>query len=141
MRNYFSAIRTEVKSFLFTDVCQNCNHLIANHEYTFRLEDDFQVSYWNIGKIQNMRLKYQQFILLFIYELSTLRNWDWYKMDWYSSKSQFYKIQLNWNCQDCTKLSCLTSMHLLSSDTINCNITKKFKSCIGVCMFIGQRKW
>ncbi|KAL5008646.1 hypothetical protein ScPMuIL_014227 [Solemya velum] len=27
----------------YQHVCQNCNHLIANHEYTFRLDDDFQV--------------------------------------------------------------------------------------------------
>lgn len=30
--------------FVFADVCKNCNHVIARHEYTFSVVDEYQVS-------------------------------------------------------------------------------------------------
>ena len=30
-------------SFFGTDVCNACGHIIASHEYTFSVVDDFQV--------------------------------------------------------------------------------------------------
>lgn len=31
-------------SFVFPDVCKNCDHVIARHEYTFTVDDEYQVS-------------------------------------------------------------------------------------------------
>ena len=38
--NYYFA--SSLVSFL-VDVCANCNHLVAEHEYTFRVEGQYQV--------------------------------------------------------------------------------------------------
>ena len=30
--------------FVLPDVCKNCDHVIARHEYTFSVDDEYQVS-------------------------------------------------------------------------------------------------
>lgn len=31
-------------AFTVSDVCSQCNHVVANHEYTFKVEGEYQVS-------------------------------------------------------------------------------------------------
>lgn len=33
---------------IFTDICESCGHHIATHEYTFQVDDGYQVRRYNI---------------------------------------------------------------------------------------------
>ncbi len=39
------SVKFEISNFCFSsDMCKNCDHVIARHEYTFTVVDDYQVS-------------------------------------------------------------------------------------------------
>lgn len=51
---------------VFSDVCKNCHHIIARHEYTFSVVDDYQVSSLNriflllLSKMNSLEQPYWQ---------------------------------------------------------------------------------